>query len=316
LKIDSIEEVDNLGLTADERAAMAEEAAETAAAAAPAGKDDDETAAKPDADGKPAADAAAAGDDKAAKPADADPAKADAGAAEPDKAAAGDKPDADPAETSARQAVPNWQAPADAKAKLEEIDAQRDKLAEQFDAGEITAKELFAQQRTLDRQSREIERAIERAEDAHDMSVSVWTQTTVPTFLDANTHYRDNQTLNGMLDAEVRRLQVEASKAGKDPLSPSILKAADEAIRASLGAFGVPAAKPAGDKPAGDKQAAADPKPGKPEIPPTLGQVPASEISGTDSKFASLDRLDPIDLEVAMAKMSDADREAFLARSH
>lgn len=240
----------------------------------------------------------------------------------------GDKPDASAA---TRQAVPDWQAPEDAKAKIEEIDQQRLGLAERFDNGEITAKEMRAEDLKLERQAREIERAVEKAEMAKDMAEDVWQQTTVPTFLDQHKHYKGNQTLLGMLDTEVRRLQVEASKAGKSPLDAQILIDADEAIKNAL--KGLTGEAPAGDKKPGEgegdkkpgakaaetKAADGDKKPGKPEIPPTLGKVPAADISDTDSAFAALDRLgtdDPIALEEAMARMSNADRERYLASSH
>lgn len=285
----------------DEKAAADKAAADKAAA-------DKATA---DAKAKADADAAAAADPAKAK-ADAD-AKAAADKAAADKLAA----DAKVAST-ARNAIPDWQAPADAAAKLAEINKARDALADKFDAGELTARELLQQQRALDSQERQIERAQDRAEMAVEFTQANWLKTTVPQFLDAHAHYRDNPTLHGMLDTEVRRLQVAASEAGKDPLDPSILVEADKAIKTSLGALGV--AAPAADaktetKPAGDKQPAA----AKPAIPPTLGSVPAADISGTDSKYSAIDRLadsDPVAFEDAVGRLSETERDAYLSRSH
>jgi hypothetical protein len=325
---------EDLGLTEEERAALDEGAAEDAAHAK---TEADATAfdfneakatVKDDAKAEPAADAKADGkDDTPLEPKD-DAKDADAAKAAPAKVEDGD---ATKAETKAhgearapRQAVPAWTAPADADAQLTQLATERDALADRFDNGEITAKELLAKQAEIGAKERRIERDRDRAEMASEMATAVWTQTTVPTFLDAHTHYRDNPTLHSMLDTEVRRLQVAAMEAGKDQLDPSILIDADKEIRKALGAMGVqvPTAdtkvegdKPAdGEKPNGKaKSAAAE---GKLQIPPTLGSLPATDIMDTgDGRYASLDRLaqaNPIAFEEALAKLPDAEREAYL----
>lgn len=321
------EDFDVDGLTDEEREALAEGAAEDAADATATAADtaDDVKAAnaegaKPDADAeaKAAADKEAAdkkaADDKAA----ADKAAADAAAVDPaKKPAEGDKPAAD-VKTEAkpdapRQAVPDWKAPADAQVKLDAIAAERIALAKKFDDGEITRADEIAAQMKLEREQRQIERALDRAQDAAEMTEAVWVQTIVPDFLGANPHYRDNPTLNTLLDAEVRKLQVQAGKDGKNPLAPSILVEADEAIKKSLGAFGF---APTG------KAAAADVKPGagvpKVEIPPSLAKIPAAGISDTDGKFSALDRLadsNPLAFEEAVGRMSEQEREHYLARA-
>ncbi|MDO8533159.1 MAG: hypothetical protein Q7S17_00245 [Xanthobacteraceae bacterium] len=317
-------EKDNLaGLTDAERAAIkeAEEEdsaalkAETAAAAeieAEAVKAD-AAAAKPEAEAKPKAEAAAEKQEKPAADEDEEEAETAKVEAKPAAEFEVEQP------RSPRQAVPDWQAPADAEAKLKEIATQRVALAKQFDAGDLTREDELAQQTILDTQQRQIERAQDRAQMAHEMVQAVWAKTTVPDFLDTHAHYRDNETLYGMLDAEVRRLQVIAEKAGKDQLAPSILVEADKAIKASLVKLGVapdaetaeesadePALKPKQAKPAGVK----------PVIPPSLANIPASDIdAGLDnSKFASLDRLqkrDPLAYERAVAGLSPSEQEAY-----
>jgi hypothetical protein len=78
------------------------------------------------------------------------------------------------------------------------------------------------------------------------------------------------------------------------------------------GAFGV--------KKADTPPPANDPKKGErkqPELPPTLRSVPAAESADTSgNRFAALDRLletDPMAHEEALAKMSRADRDAYMA---
>lgn len=291
-----------------EAAGADEAAAKTKAEADEKAKTDADAKAKADADAKAAADAAA----KAKDEAEGKTADAAAAETETETEAEAEQPRAP------RQAIPDWQAPKDAAAKIAEIAAARDALAEKFDAGELTAKDLLAQTRTLDSQERQIERASDRAEMATEMVQAVWVQSTVPAFLNANAHYRDNPTLHGMLDTEVRRMQVAASQAGKDPLDPSILTEADKAIKASLAALGVAPAETDKaktddpEKPAGGKKPTAS---AKPLIPPTLGAVPAADITGTDGKYAALDRLadnDPVAYEDAMAKLSETERNAYL----
>lgn len=317
-------------LTADERTAI-EEAEKDEAAELKAAGDDADAAALADAGAeKDKGDDGA--DDKAgtaeAKDKDDEADKPDAAAteAEDDDKENDDAAAADDKQRAPRQAVPDWQAPENAAAKLKEINDKRDAIAEKFDAGELSAKDLLSQQRELDAQERAIERAKDRAEMRHEMTVAVWQQTTVPEFMEKHSHYSENPTLWNMLDAEVRRRQVEAEKNGKDQFAPSILLDADKAIRKSLAKLGI--AKPEADE-ADDKQPAADEqnkqqavgadgkKPGKPEMPPSLAKIPASDITGTDSKYSALDRLadkDPTAFEDAMAKLPEAEKEAYLAR--
>lgn len=303
------------GLTADEIAALkegqADDAADAGADAGAAGAAGDVDATAKAAADKEAADKAAA--DKTAS----DKAAADAAAkatADATAQPAKDKPAAEAAakpETTAPAAqpstVPNWQAPKDAEAKLTAINTARDALAEKFDAGELSAKDLLTQQRNLDRQERDIERLQDRASMAKEMTQATWLQRDVPAFLDANPRYRDNTMFNTLLDTEVRRLQVEAGEKGGNPLDPAILVQADANIKASLG-----------EQPAGAKPAPAKPALGaKLPLPPTLANVPAADITDTDSKWAALDRLSENDsaaYEDAYAKLSPADRDTYLAR--
>ena len=108
--------------------------------------------------------------------------------------------------------------------------------------------------------------------------------------------------------------ETSAFGAPKNPLDASILADADKAIREQLAKSGIMfGAKPAEPKP-GDKKV----EPGKPEIPPTLAKLPAANAQETDGgAFAALDRLaesDPEAYEAAYGKLTEAEREAYLAR--
>lgn len=208
-------------------------------------------------------------------------------------------------------AVAAWKAPEGAENQLKELNEKRLAVAEQFDQGEITAKELIAQTAEIDAQIRRLERQIDRAEATRDQAERAWQDHTVPAFLADHPHYRDNPALLGLLDQEVRRLQVAASESGKNPLSPAILAAADQAIRDQLGKIGValPAKTPAAKPEKSDQSL-------KPKIPPSIANLPATDITDTDDgRYSGLDRLaerDPVAYEAALARMSDAEREAYL----
>ena len=64
-------------------------------------------------------------------------------------------------------------------------------------------------------------------------------------------------------------------------------------------------------------QSGAKPDPRKPKVVPNIGSLPAAQANDTDDgKFAYLDRLadsDPLKYEATLAKLSDADREAYLS---
>lgn len=291
---------EDLGLTEEERAALeeiddeeGEDDGQTGAAAAGDDDDDGEQDDESSKDEGKAGDKAGAADATAAAPTDAG------------EGAAG----ADP--QPARQAVPDWKAPEDGEARLAEIAQQREDLAEQFDNGEITAREFQAAQRKLEDAQRQIERANDRAEMAAEMVQAVWVKTTVPGFLEAHAVYRDNETLMSMLDSEVRRQQVAAIEAGNDPFDPAILAKADTAIMTALRKVN-PGAAPEPQPGTGTPTATA----ARPIIPPTLGGLPVAEISGTgDGRYASLDRLadtNPIAFEDALARLPESERAAYL----
>lgn len=320
----------DLDLTEEEQEALDEQEAEAKDAAAKAGNDDDETtAAKASAEDDDDADADDdADDDKKSEKAEDDDetaahAAADKDASDDDKAAEPDKDEDEVKETKTERSAPSpqWEAPEDAEAKLKDIAEKKGELADKFDNGDLTAREYQTELDTLSKEERKIERDLDKAQMARDMRESTWFQQTVPAFLAEHTQYEENETLSAMLDAEVRRQQTAAHKAGEDPLSPTILaKAHKEIVKAVSGLTGK-AAEDDDDaedvKTAADKAAKAA---GKRKAPPkTLAKVPASDAEDTDDggKFASLDRLadkDPIAFEDAFARLPEHEQEAYLAQ--
>ena len=209
-----------------------------------------------------------------------------------------------------QQAAPVFvaQAPADADVKLAEISTKKEELITQFDDGDITAKEYQQQLDALGKQERQIERDVDRASLAGDMEQqrqqNDWV-TTVNSFLEVNKDYASNPRLHRALDLEVR--DVAMTEEGKAMNGAQILaKSHANLIEAGM-------IKASGKEPG--KSAAG--KPPRPNLPPNLARVPASESNDTSGgRFASLDRLattDPMAYEDKLMSLSDADRRAYLA---
>lgn len=225
-------------------------------------------------------------------------------------APAGDEPaapsrddGADPVEEVKTAPILVADAPADADTKLAEIATKKEALITQFDDGDITAKEYQQQLDALSKQEREVELAIHKAQLAAEMEQqrlkNEWT-TTVTSFIEANPIYKDNPRLYRALDQEVR--DVANSEEGKTLSGAKILAKAHENLAQAFGFK--PATKPAG-------------KPPKADLPPSLHGVPAADANDVQGgKYAALDRLastNPIAYEEALMKLSDGERDAYLA---
>lgn len=252
-------------------------------------------------------------DDSATDPVDEETDEENDGELEAEEAAAS------PAATApANDAVPAWQAPDNAAARLEEIKAERLELAKKFDAGEITGVEHLQQLDVLDEERSDLKAALTRETMAQDMRVKFWLDRTVGDFMGEHPEYdgATHPAANALLDRLVREAQVKAGEDGTDPYDPQILADAHAMIRAEF--YG----ETAGAAPAGARAEPA-PKPAPLKVtkraptPPTLARVPASDMHVTDGgRFAVLDKLavnDPLAFEEAYAKLPAAERAKYLA---
>ena len=251
--------------------------------------DGDDDKAKPDADD---------GDDKAkdtAAESDDDPAKA-----KQDDPAADDTPAGEDDAPPARRPTALAQLPEDYDDQVAKIGTDKEALVGKFDEGDITMSEYHKELDALNRKERELERLKDRVEYEVRAAATHWRDVVVAGFLDKHPEYQDNQMLLGLLDQEVRKQQV----ANEDQFNPDYLTNAHKHISAGL--------------PQVFKQAKAEAKP-KREIPqvPSLANVPAADVDQPgDDKFAMLDRLadkDPVAYERALDKLSEAEREEYLA---
>lgn len=293
-------EIDD-GLTEEERAALAEDEDETTDEGA--GDDQDDAQAGDDgADGD-------AGDGNDAN------AGEDAAEAADDTQQAGD----DAAAAAEPAAAPQQSAPVliaqpleDAQAKLADIATKKTDLVTRFDDGDITTKEYQQELDALNKAEREIEFAIHETKLAEKMEQqrlqNEWTAT-VNAFIGANDRYDPvkNPRMYQMLDMEVRA--VAGTEEAKAMTGAQILRKAHENLAEAFGFADEQKQTPAQQQ--GKKTAA------KPALPPSLDKVPAADTPDmSQGRFAGLDRLaqtNPIAYEEALMKLSDSEREAYLA---
>jgi hypothetical protein len=276
------------GLTEEERLALADED----------GGSDTQT---DDTAGETTDEDNAAGEQAAAAAADDAKTSAEAAATE---AATKDATEAQPLQPQ-QQPILVAPPPEDAAAKLAEIDTKKDGLLEQFDNGDITAKEYQKQLDALAKEERAIERAQDRAELAAQMEQqrlqNEWTAT-CNSFVETHTIYKDNPRLYKALDQEVRDLATKPETA-----SWTGQKFLEEAHKSLKEAFKFADATP----PKANK-----PPPMDRNLPPNLAKVPAADVEDTNGgRFAVLDRMaasDPVGYEETLNKMSEAERNAYL----
>lgn len=286
------------------------------------GDDDDEETGNDDgASGDDAGEANGGEDDPdaaAADPDDAGTPDADTDAVDP---AAGDGDDElpeidlpEPPKFEAREA------PAELKARHAELERTLEELAEKHDEGEITTAEFTRESRKVQRELAPLDvklaSATVTAEDAEAQTKAHWVEKTVPAFLEHFPEYKASRRMLKVLDDVVREVQVD--EATKDPLHPDVLRKAHRIIETEYGfkfAKSAKAAPAAEDpKPAGKTKRVAPGKNKPREIPPTLGRIPAAENEDTDtSRWAAIDRLKGVEYEEALARMSEADSDAYEA---
>jgi hypothetical protein len=221
--------------------------------------------------------------------------------------------EAEPEPAAATGELPVYTAekPADIENKVAEIVAAKEALSTRFDDGDITAKEYQKELDALNKQEREIEREVFKAQLADEMRQqqerNEWARD-VKNFLAEHDEYSKSKVLYSTLDTLVKEIAQNPDNAGLT--GPEILAAAHKQVQEALGIFGV---KPDQTPPAVQKGKK------KPDIPPTLAKLPAAESTDTaGGKFAVLDRLadtDPLRFEKELAKLSESDRERYLEQA-
>lgn len=307
------------GLTDEEREVAEQLAAEEAAAKAgddngdDNGSDDKDDA---DAKGKDEGGGEGEGDKEPEGKDDEQPAGDDEGKKDEQDDEGKKDDDPAPAATAADTAAPVLvaEAPADADAKLKEIEDQKSALIDKFDDGEITAKEYQSQLDALNKQQREIEFAVQKAQLAQEMNeqqrVNTWLAQVREFTTKEHPEYSTSKFRWVALDTAVKEIGSDPANANLS--GAEILEQAHARVVADLGEAPSNATAKESD---GKKRPLKGPKA---EPPPTLAKVPAADPNGIeDGKFAVIDRLmaeDPEAAEERLMRMSAEDRDAFLAR--
>lgn len=199
--------------------------------------------------------------------------------------------------------------PENATERLAEIKTETDALLKRFEDGELDAKEFLVQKDALDQQAFDIKMAVQQAEFAQRQNAEARTQRweyEQERFFGqaANEMYKD-PVMFAALNAQVKALGQDAANANRAP--HWYLEEADRLVRDR---FAIGAKAPAGDKSGGKN------KPTPPDlskVPKTLANIPAAELPDTgNAEFAHLDKLDGMDLEMALAKLSPEQADRYL----
>jgi hypothetical protein len=218
-----------------------------------------------------------------------------------DEPATAGEPEREPEPAAAQpQAVrPALQLTPTEEKRLAAIPKQMREIAQKFDEGELTAVEMRDQQEVLQDELDELKEKRVLAKVSRDNVERTWFDVTIPLFLSKHTEYVTGSARHKLLDTLVR----EAQLATTNPTDPKILADAHAKIIAELGE--VDGAKPA--KKNGKE------KPRR-ELPPNFKDIPASDqtVVTQPNKFARLDKLKGADYEKALAKLTPADRDAYL----
>lgn len=288
-------------LTAEERAAIAEtDPAKDAALAAIAAGVEDGTGGEDDED----ADDSSVDTGKAADPAPAAPEVPASPAPEADPAPAAAKPE--PA--SAYRA----ELPADHADKKAAAQSSLEDLRARFKAGEIEVDEYETQRDAATNELRSLERAEIKAEIAQEMThqsaEAQWASAIRRQFDAAKTagvDYDTDEGKRGDLDTFVRALGAKPENADK-----SMDWFMAEAHKRVLALHDIrPAAAPAAAKTSAPSR-----KPPIDAVVPSLTNVPGSNSAddvGND-EFADIDKLDGLELEAALSRLTPAQRDKYV----
>lgn len=190
--------------------------------------------------------------------------------------------------------------------KVGEINTKITGLREQMESGELTLSEYEAQKDALVEERSELKHQQRMADFAEsqnaEQSKVLWEHEQKKFFkTEANQAYMKDTILFSVLDAAVKTIANNPKNAAMGP--DEVLAEADRQVRARML---VP-----GDKP---KPKPLDRTIDRSKLVPTLHGLPSAEIpeTGIDAEFGYLDKLQGMDLERALAKMSPEQEARYL----
>jgi hypothetical protein len=195
--------------------------------------------------------------------------------------------------------------------KAAEIETRITTLDSEFEDGDIDMREyrtqlraLEKEQGSLDLQQRDYDNAVKN-NNKNAMDRWQWEQDRF--FVDqSNQMYKENALLGQTFDTAIKQLAAEAKNEGQ-PMS-WFLEEADRQVRDLFGT----------QKPPEVVRKKGDPKPRvadkRKNLPPNMGDIPSAEqpdVGGGD-EFAAMDKLDGMDLEAALSKLSKSEQDRYL----
>lgn len=205
------------------------------------------------------------------------------------------------------------------RAKLAELDTQRDTLLDQYDNGEISREDLNTKQREIDQALVQARMEINQAEAAQQQreqaeAGAYWKR--IEAVAVNNPEYWSPKHAQGF-NEEVLRLQNSSAFKNGAMTIEECLVAAMNNYRAPLSSAGIRLPDPVVGK---GKPAPAAETPAKRTVDPqpSLAFVPQSDVgAAVDGTFAALDRLmdsdNPYAAEEALARLTPDQHEAYLA---
>lgn len=206
--------------------------------------------------------------------------------------------------------------PDDFGAKLEHIKEQKKELATQLMEGDIDIAEFTVKNAELDDQKDELSELRVKAEVAKEINAAqatnreqAWQNAQNEFFADSNNKIYSKEAENGniMFAALAQAIgQLSEDENGRNYSNERLLAEADKMVRKAFNIGAAPVVPPTTQpKPQTNKVA---------DIPKTLGGLPAAEASetGTGGEFDYLDKLDGLDLERAIARLTPEQEERYL----
>lgn len=302
-------------LTDEERAALEDDdlsPEEKAALEDIAGDDDDDGGDDGGEDSASASSSSTSSPSEAEAAAPTKKAEDDAKPAKTAEAAADD--DADEFRSSYQVSLPD-----DFNDQVKALDEREAELSRKFKAGEIEADEFLTENKAISGERSKLDRIATKAEIASEMGEQTELQRwnwTVERFMREvkkaeGIDYKAEQDGIGVdLDAFVKVLANNPANADK-PAEWFL----QEAHKRTKALHGLTDKKPdANEKGDAKKKAAAERKPDTSKLPASLAQVPGGDGPGdVGDEFADIDKLDGLAYEQALAKMTPAQRERYLA---
>lgn len=252
-----------------------------------------------------------------------------AASAEDDDAESGAPPNAEPDEIPrgtqmVTQIRPSRRFVENIDGRISEVDAELDALESKLDEGDLQLSEFMRESRRLNNERQELVADRREQEILQNTNAALYEtdwNTSVANFMGDNSQFQ-NPIMMGALEAALKELYAEPDNVGSS--HHWYLETAKRAVMEQITPQQASVENPpdnenspqqqrrqqlASQQGKRAQQAAKD----RQKVPQNLANVPASEDNpGDDDEFSHLDRLEGVELEQALAKMSDAQVDRYL----